>query len=494
MSAAKIKRRADYYPRIRRLVLLTTVSWLCFAFIVILAALIYSHVGWVTALLASGLLTLTLFLAIYSIMSLTLTPLKVLSQVIAHVAHEVNDITPPNLNNDQYEASGLKMMAQTIYDASQMPAPPPVKSAELPLDSLPAGVITMTATGTILYYNREAPISKTAQDTQLRLLFDDSDTLADWLKECEEKRITASRGWQRIPNKLPDETDRKIYDIVAHYQKGASPEVVLLCIDRSDSYAPDEQSMDFIALAAHELRGPITVIHGYLDVLRDEMDEILDDEQRALMDRLTVSANRLNTYVANILNVAHYDRKQLPMTLTRDRLKDVYNSISDDVQLRAETQLRLLTVTIPDDLPAIAANRSGLGEVMINLIDNAIKYTAEGGIIQINAAVEGNFVVCSVTDNGIGIPANVMPQLFQRFYRSHRSRENVSGTGLGLYITRAIIQAHGGSISVQSHEGKGTTFAFTVPIYDTIADKLDQEGEITTGQHGWIRNHGMRRD
>lgn len=493
---SKITRRADYYPKIKRSVLLTTICWLSFAFLIIFTALLYSRVELLVALLASTLLMLTLFLAIYSIISITLTPLKVLSHVIAHVANEVNDVTPPNLNNDQYQSSGLKMMAQTIYDVSQTtPSPNIATNNELPLDTLPAGVITMTSQGKVTYANRDAPVS-TADDGKitLRLLFDENNSLEAWLKDCEEKKITATNTWQRVASKLPDEPERKIYDVVAHYKKGASPEVILLCIDRTSRYAPDEESMDFIALAAHELRGPITVIHGYLDVLGDELDEVLSDEQRELIDRLVVSANRLNTYVGNILNVAHYERQKLPMPLMRDTLRGIFDSIRDDVQLRAETQLRLLTVNMSDDLPAVAANRSGLGEVLVNLIDNAIKYTGEGGVVQVEARVDGDFVACSVSDNGIGIPGNVIPQLFQRFYRSHRSRENVAGTGLGLYITRAIVQAHGGSIAVKSQEGKGATFTFTVPIYDTISDKLDPEGEIITGPHGWIRNHGMRRD
>jgi signal transduction histidine kinase len=167
------------------------------------------------------------------------------------------------------------------------------------------------------------------------------------------------------------------------------------------------------------------------------------------------------------------------------------------MQLRAVSQNRLLAVEFPDDLPTVAADRGSISEVLGNLIDNAVKYSNEGGIVNVTAATDGDFVRVSVEDHGIGMPSSVVSNLFHKFYRSHRSRETVAGTGIGLYISKAIVESHGGTISVRSQEGKGSTFEFRLPIYATVADKLREhdnsnEGLIEHGE-GWIKNHAMYR-
>ena len=167
------------------------------------------------------------------------------------------------------------------------------------------------------------------------------------------------------------------------------------------------------------------------------------------------------------------------------------------MQLRASSQGRLLGVAIPAGLPTIAADRSSLSEVMGNLIDNALKYSNEGGAVNVSAAQDGDFIKVTVEDRGIGMPASVIGNLFHKFYRSHRSRETVAGTGIGLYISKAIIESHGGQIGVTSAEGQGSLFWFTVPTYASVKDKLlsggnmnNQAGIITSGG-SWIKNHSM---
>ena len=171
----------------------------------------------------------------------------------------------------------------------------------------------------------------------------------------------------------------------------------------------------FIAFAAHELRGPITVIRGYLDILEQELHDRLRDDEPQLFNRLTVSANRLSSYINNILNVSKFDRHHLYVHLREDTLEAIYATIADDMQLRASAQHRMLNVSIPSDLPTVAADRGSIGEVISNLIDNAIKYSFEGGVVQVSAVQKGEFVEVSVSDNGVGMPAGVIKNLFRKF-------------------------------------------------------------------------------
>jgi two-component system phosphate regulon sensor histidine kinase PhoR/two-component system sensor histidine kinase VicK len=311
--------------------------------------------------------------------------------------------------------------------------------------------------------------------------------------------VRDTKVWHRIADRIPGEDGRRIFDVVAYYNKEGERniETILITIDRSAEYAPDDEDMDFIALAAHELRGPITVIRGYLDLLAEELNGTLDADQQILIDRLQVSAEQLTGYVNNILNVSRYDRNHLHLHLHEERLIDLVKALVPDLALRAKTKHRRLTFHIAEDLPTIAADRSSLSEVLSNLIDNAIKYSHDEGEVIVAAQVKGNFVEVTVQDFGIGMPGAVVGNLFSKFYRSHRSRQQVSGTGLGLYICKAIIESHGGSIWVRSKEGEGSTFGFTMPIYATVADKLSKDDngneQIIERSDGWIKNHAMYR-
>ena len=464
------------------------------------------------------------FIASIVIYKFVARPIKDLLAAIIHVSGERTTSTPPNPNEKRFEKSGFRDVLQTIYQLASDHAPAaevvdtrvasvpvsdtavaasprsasPSHLIENALNDTICGFVVMNSQRKITYSNKAAPLNiNQDSSSSLSLLFNGDDTLNAWLDDCDKNAVHAEKTWPRIPNKLPDEEGRRFFDVIASYDKGAESEVVLTLIDRTDLYAVGEQELDFIAFAAHELRGPITVIRGYLDVLEDELKDVLKDDQEELFRRLTVSANRLSGYINNILNTSRYDRRHLKMHLAETSVTDVYDVIRDDMQLRANAQNRLLSVAFPDGLPTIAADSASLGEVFGNLIDNAIKYSNEGGAINVTAGVRGDLVEVMIEDHGIGMPGNVVSNLFQKFYRSHRSRETVAGTGIGLYISKAIVESHGGTISVRSEEGKGSTFIVSLPTFQSVADKLkagDNSNEGLIEQNaGWIKNHSMYR-
>lgn len=436
------------------------------------------------------------------ILHYSLEPLDIMTRAVTHVSGQVSNVQPPNLNGTRHETTGFKLMVDTIYElavAGPSQSDDATTSSALVdriLNNMPCGIIALDEKRRIVYSNQAAPV--VSSDTaSIQLLFDTDDSLETWLSDVENNQLSATRGWSRVQNALPDSPHRRVYDVVAVYQKNGSQGVdtILATFDRSDYYAVNEESMDFIALAAHELRGPVTVIRGYLDVLQQELT--LQPDQKELFDRLEVSANRLSGYIGNILNASKFDRRHLKLHLHEDTLAAIYSLVADDLALRASTQQRVLTVAIPDELPTIAADRGSLTEVIANFVDNAIKYSHEGGTVNVDARVDGDVVRVSVSDAGIGIPSAVVGNLFSKFYRSHRSRQTVAGTGLGLYISKAIVESHGGHVSVSSKEGEGSTFSFSIPIYSTVADKLragdSQNQGIIESSNGWIKNHSMIR-
>ncbi|MDX2776112.1 HAMP domain-containing sensor histidine kinase [Streptomyces caniscabiei] len=497
----------DYWPRFggraTLLVLLFQVIAVLLTGCMFMALQLYVHELplYATLLILFGIVAATNLI----LFRILLSPLREITSALAHISGEPTSVTPPNPNAQRFERDGLRPVLQLIYKLASGDTQPKPELAKLSTDLSEAlnnagvGFIILGDDHKVTFANNRAPVHTDMDgNTIIDLIFEDEDNLYVWLKECEENAVHAERTWQRVANKIIGEEGRKIYDITASYHKGSQAEAVITLFDRTGMYLPEDEDLDFIAFAAHELRGPITVIRGYLDVLSDELDGKLEDDQVELMKRLVVSANRLGSYVNNILNASRYDRRHLKMHLRESSVADIYETIDDDMKLRAASQNRVLSVHFPDDLPTIAADRASISEVFSNLIDNAIKYSNEGGIVNVTARVDGDFVTIAVEDHGIGMPGSVVSNLFHKFYRSHRSRETVAGTGIGLYICKAIVESHGGHISVRSTEGEGSTFEFSLPVYATVEDTLkannnSNEGLIEHDETGWIKNHAMYR-
>ncbi len=496
----------DFWPRFRRPIIATIIIGQGILLALTVGALWYFEIitsNPAAAAVIFGVQAVIggLFLSlIYRLLS---KPTKHLVNAIQYMSGEPTATPPPIANEKHFEKNGFKVVLQTLYSlTSAKPDAETTQPAnsiiEQALDDTVCGFLTMDSQRKITYANKATPIRvNTDGVSSLDIIFNDNDTFDAWLDECNKNSVRAEKTWSRVSNKLPNEEGRRYFDVIASYNKGAANEVVMVLIDRTHLYSIGEEELDFIAFAAHELRGPITVIRGYLDVLSDELSDVLAEDQKELFRRLSVSANRLSGYVNNILNTSRYDRRHLRIHLAETTASAIYNTIRDDMALRASSQNRLLSVSIPEDLPTIAADATSLSEVIGNIIDNAIKYSNEGGAIQVSAALRGDMVDISIEDHGIGMPGNVISNLFQKFYRSHRSRETVAGTGIGLYISKAIVESHGGTISVRSEEGKGSTFTISIPTYRSVADKLqtgDNESVMKKSESGvYIKNHASYR-
>ncbi len=318
----------------------------------------------------------------------------------------------------------------------------------------------------------------------------------DWVHQSKTQKIQDIKRWPMAI--LRNGEDPTVCDILVHYNKNDSHsyELVVLLVDRTEEYQHQEKQMEFISLAAHELRGPITVMRGLIDILQDETKQTLSGEHQQLITRMSVSSRQLAGYVDNILSVSRIDRDGFEVQASEAKWQDVVLQASKDLIIRAEAHHRKLEVTIPKDLPTVAVDSTTILHVINNLVDNAIKYSPENGKIIVTSKVKDNTVETTIQDFGIGIPANVVENLFTKFYRSHKSKQIVSGTGLGLYLCKAIVEAHGGNIWVRSTEGAGTTFGFTLPTYASVAQSAkagNTEDGIIRGSHGWIKNHALYR-
>ncbi|MBI4377496.1 MAG: ATP-binding protein [Nitrospinae bacterium] len=220
---------------------------------------------------------------------------------------------------------------------------------------------------------------------------------------------------------------------------------------------------DFVSNVSHELRTPLASIKGYTETL---LDGAIDDKS-TLKKFLTIidrHANRMTTLIDDLLTLSMVESHQMQLKLEVIDIKGLISSVLQGFEKGARDKGLRLIMDIGENLSEVTADRGRLEQVIINLVDNAIKYT-NNGEVRIAARREDNTIRVDIEDTGIGIPEKEIPRIFERFYRvdKGRSRE-LGGTGLGLAIVKHIIQAHRGQISVKSIFRKGTIFSFSLPL------------------------------
>jgi len=328
------------------------------------------------------------------------------------------------------------------------------------------------------------------------LSFGNEETFEAWLKSAQKNFVTGIRRWERVRVVDADEKPIKQFDLTADFTRQTNGEIetMIVFFDRTDKYNKDDEDVGFVALAVHELRTPLTIMRGYIEVFDDELAPSLNPEMLGFMQKMQASAQQLTAFVGNILNVARIEENQLTLTLQKHDWPEILHATISDLELRAKVRGKHIELNIAENLPPVAVDRISIHEVINNLVDNAIKYSGDTEKIVVTSTLNNEgFIETSVQDFGIGIPDSVVPDLFQKFYRSHRSKIQIGGTGLGLYLSKALISAHNGNIWVHTKEGQGSIFSFTVQSYDQA--KTDNEGKdgITRGAHGWIKNHSFNR-
>ncbi len=220
---------------------------------------------------------------------------------------------------------------------------------------------------------------------------------------------------------------------------------------------------EFVANVSHELRTPLTAIKGYAETLRD--GGLRDPERAAeFVEVIHRHAERLGALIEDLLDLSAVEQGEAHLALAAVPLREVVAQVEGVIRPLAEGKGQTLTIALPDDPPAPLADRDRLGQVLINLLDNAVKFTPEGGRITLSARAAEGRVTIAVADTGIGIAPADLGRVFERFYRVDRSRDRrEGGTGLGLAIAKHLTQAMGGAIEVASEPGSGTTFRVILP-------------------------------
>ena len=219
---------------------------------------------------------------------------------------------------------------------------------------------------------------------------------------------------------------------------------------------------DFIANLSHELRTPITSLKALTETLRDgaiEQPSVAKD----FLDKMNFEVDRLAQMVQEIGDLSRIESGEAQLQRRSVNIPDIVVRAVERLKAQSERAGLCLETQIASGLPQVSADEGRVEQVLLNLIHNAIKFTPPGGRIDVTARVDGNNILVSVSDTGVGISTDDLPRVFERFYKADRARGG-GGTGLGLAIAKHVVEAHGGQIWVESVEGRGATFSFSIPL------------------------------
>jgi len=225
----------------------------------------------------------------------------------------------------------------------------------------------------------------------------------------------------------------------------------------------DRLKSDFVSMVSHELRTPLGLIKGYTGTLLARDTGLDADTREEFLQVIDEETDRLTELVTNLLDMSRIEAGTLRVDRHPMQLARLLAACAERLRVREPT--RVLQVNVPENIPPVLADERRIAQVVDNLLTNAARYSPAGMPLSLGAHVENGRVEVRVVDLGVGIPADKQEQVFEKFFRVDTSdTRRFAGTGLGLAICRGIVQAHGGSIWVQSEPGHGSTFAFTLPI------------------------------
>ncbi len=238
---------------------------------------------------------------------------------------------------------------------------------------------------------------------------------------------------------------------------------IVLINDRTDEYRLGVAMQEFVANASHELRTPIASIQASVDTLKLG-NELPTEVIEQFLDRIDDSAQRMTALVNELMDLTLLESGRSPVHLQMTNAAELIGSVTEShgpVGIRSDHEI---STEIADDLPDVMVDRPKMERAIGNLLVNAMKFTPPGGTIKLECERDGEFVAYSVQDSGEGIDPEELPHIFERFYKSHRSTGDRTGFGLGLSITKNIVEIHNGTVEVQSVVGEGSTFTVRLPI------------------------------
>jgi PAS domain S-box-containing protein len=328
------------------------------------------------------------------------------------------------------------------------------------LANIADGIVAVDREGQVVLWNQAAEqitgvsaadaLGHTPAEVLQRSLESGSDTPAG------DRLVSITRGREEVWLSLTEAVMRDPAGVVAGR--------IFAFRDISSDRLVEQMKSDFVSTVSHELRTPLTSIYGFSETLLRQDVLFGEDERRVFLGYIASESQRLTAIVDALLNVARLDTGDLQVNLASTDVRDVVGDVVE-AQTAGANGAHRFVVDLPEEPAAATADRDKLRQVFSILLDNALRYSPEGGTVTVGVERKHDTVEVSVADEGIGIPQADQEQIFRKFYRGTDADERAGqgGTGVGLFIARGLVTAMGGRIWVESREGEGSTFAFELP-------------------------------
>jgi len=338
------------------------------------------------------------------------------------------------------------------------------------LDDLPDAVVVAGHDGRVTYANHATErLARVPADELVGRPLDEALPLRDgagnawWACSARLRRLP---GVRRIPvRELHLVLGGRVVPVemaatLLRDPRGELTEALFVLRDDSARRRGDVTRAELISTLAHELRSPLTSVKGFTSTLLHRWERFGDDQKRFMLATVNADADRVTRLINELLDVSRIEAGRLEL---RRRPVEVPRVAADVVErFKLEPDGHTFEISFPDGFPEVYADADKVAQVLTNLVENAVKYS-DGGTVTISGRTADGAVEVAVRDQGAGIPADQIPLIFTKFYR-RGGRLAPSGTGLGLYIARGLVEAHGGRISVESEVGQGTEVRFRLPL------------------------------
>jgi PAS domain S-box-containing protein len=331
------------------------------------------------------------------------------------------------------------------------------------------GVLVCDGDGSIVLTNPAASrMLKTAETSLLGNFLPQCNFNSELSKTIEESLKTKDTSYTSVSQELSlgesGETFLRAHTAPVRNDVGETIGSVTVLQDISHLKELDKMKSEFIAMVTHELRAPIAAVEQQLTVILNKMAGEITEKQEQLLNRAKERTKGLLNLIKDLLDLSKIEAGKMVQYKERLSLQEVIQRVVDLMRVEAENKKLDLQFSSSPQVSLIHADRNSMEGIFMNLISNAIKYTPEGGKIWVTLGEEGGFVKATVSDTGIGLKKEDIPRIFDKFYRVKTTEtRQIVGTGLGLSIVKSIVDAHLGSISVESEEGGGATFTVLFP-------------------------------
>lgn len=446
--------------------------WIVFVFILLLEYVLSD------AMSGPLLFLICAALAYVVLQKLVDIPLRSLQQLTRQGGFDLRGTVAPVLGADEYArlARAIQGMGRRMNLSIQEAREQNSRIDEL-FNAIGEGVVLCTLEGKILKINNTVrrwleyygdPVGRELIEVVRSVEL--NERFLGFLQRCRQHDSTADVEAEVVESIHLDATESKrVRAKMVHVPSGTQhPVCFIFLFDVSDLHRLEQFRREFFANVSHELKTPIASIRGYGEILQDQFDTLEKETAQQFLGVIIRNSEQVSTLLQDMILLSNLENNQLPLSLKPYDVRAALVRVKDTLSLKAKEAGVSVVIDVAQDVGDLLVDGQRFDSVLLNLVDNGIKYNRRGGYVKVSVRMQDDDWTVYVEDSGLGIPHAAQLRAFERFYRVDKSHARLGGgSGLGLAIVKHVVQAHGGSIQLRSEPGAGTVFTVTIPRHRT---------------------------